>query len=212
MPLRVFPAPLSRIGWSALLCAIAVSACATQHDSPAKAKENAAMTAESPTVAEPVAFGAKDLSKRVLALIEGIRDIRDISPESIEKLTGLKIEVNPKDSNDYGTTGKLTDTWYYGLRSMSPDASDKPNRLLFELNDQTDTDADMSPVCVPIEDYSQALTAAGFASRKMRNRLDTQDYWEFTRGDVGATVYVRGKSDPHDAQTCVSMVIIETYL
>lgn len=170
------------------------------------------MTAGSPIAAEPVALGAKDLSKRVIALIEGIRSVRDISPESIEKITGLKVEINPLDSNDYGTTGKLTDTWYYGLRSMSPDASDKPNRLLFQLNDQTDADADMSPVCVPIEDYSQALTAAGFASRKMRNRLNTQDYWEFTRGNVGATVYVRGKSDSHDAQTCVSMVIIETQL
>ncbi len=170
------------------------------------------MTAESPVAAEPTALDAKELSKRVLALIVGIRDIRDITPESIAKMTGLKIETNPQDSNDYGISGKLTDTWYYGLRSMSPDASDKPNRVLFQLNDQTDTDADMSPVCVPIEDYSQALTAAGFVSRKMRNRLDTQDYWEFTRGNVGATVYVRGKSDPRDAQTCVSMVIIETYL
>jgi len=195
-----------------LLCAIAVSACATQHDSLAKAKENAVMTAESPVAAEPIALDAKELSKRVLALIAGIRDIRDITPESIAKMTGLKIETNPQDGNDYGISGKLTETWYYGLRSMSPDASDKPNRVLFQLNDQTDTDADMSPVCVPIEDYSQTLTAAGFASRKMRNRLNTQDYWEFTRGNVGATVYVRGKSDPQDAQTCVSMVIIETQL
>lgn len=210
--MRVFPAPFPRIGWSALLCAIAISACATQYDSPAKAKENAAMTAESPVAAEPTALDAKELSKRVLALIAGIRDIRDITPESIAKMTGLKIETNPQDSNDYGISGKLTDTWYYGLRSMSPDASDKPNRVLFQLNDQTDTDADMSPVCVPIEDYSRTLTAAGFASRKMRNRLNTQDYWEFTRGNVGATVYVRGKSDPQDAQTCVSMVIIETQL
>jgi len=212
MPLRVFAAPLCSIGLPALLCAIAVSACATQHESSVPAKENAAMTAESSVVAESAAIGAQELSRRVLALIESIRDIRDISPEKIQNITGLKVEVNPQDGNDYGATGKLTDTWYYGLRSMSPDASDKPNRLLFQLNDQTQTDADMSPVCVPIEDYSRTLTAAGFASRKMRNRLDTQDYWEFTRGDVGATVYVRGKSDPQDAQTCVSMVIIETYI
>lgn len=210
--MHAFGATTSRISWPVLLCILTASACATKHESLSPAKENAAMTVEASTATNQPVHTAQDISKRVLALIEGIRDIHDISPAKIENITGLKIEVNPENSNDYGTSGKLTDTWYYGLRAMSPDASDKPNRVLFQLNDQTHADADMGPVCMPIEDYSEALTAAGFASRKMRNRLNTQDYWEFTRGGVGATVYLRGKSDSKDTQTCVSMVVIETYI
>lgn len=167
------------------------------------------MTA-SPTLAEPAGLTAQALSERVLALIQTVRGIGDLSPENLRDATGLPIAVNPADGNDYGANGPLTGVWYYGLRSMSPDASDRPNRVLFQLSDQTDSGADMSPVCVPIATYQQTLVSAGFSSKKLRNRLDTQDYWEFTRDGVGATVYVRGKSAPADAQTCVSMVILET--
>lgn len=164
------------------------------------------------TIAEQApALSAQDLGKRVLALIESLRDTRGLAPENIEKVTGMPIRVNPEDPNDYGVSGKLTDAWYYGLRSMSTAPGSKPNRLLFQFNDQSNANADMSEVCVNFAEYDQALTAAGFSSQRMRNRLNTQDYWDYTRGDVGVTVYVRGKRTPDDAQTCVSMLIINTY-
>ncbi|MCL1960694.1 MAG: hypothetical protein FWG56_02680, partial [Desulfovibrionaceae bacterium] len=69
--------------------------------------------------------------------------------------------------------------------------------------------ADMSPVCVPLENFKQPLTAAGFTAERRRNRHDTQDYWEFSRDNIGVTVYLRGKSRPlEETQTCVSAVII----
>lgn len=166
------------------------------------------MSKESTIEPASAALNAQEIGKRVLALIENIRNRQDISPELIEKHTGLPVRINPDDRNDYGVSGKLTDEWYYGLRSMSAEPGQAPNRLLFQFNDQTHADADMSPVCVAFEDYDRALTSAGFTGRRLRNRLDTQDYWDFSRGDIGVTVYVRGKHDPKDAQTCVSMVII----
>jgi hypothetical protein len=191
--------------------ALVVSACAPIHSSPSSAKENAAMTVETSAVAESAALSAQDISKRVLAMIESIRNVGDLSPEAIEKHTGLKVSINPDDRNDYGVTGKLTDEWYYGLRSMSAEPGKTPNRLIFQFNDQTHADADMSPVCVPFEDYDQALTAAGFTAKRQRNRLNTEDYWDFSRGDIGVSVYLRGKSGPKDTQTCVSMLIINAY-
>lgn len=169
------------------------------------------MTAEASTAADSATLNAQEVGKRVLALIENVRSTRDISPEIIEKHIGMKVHVNPDDDNDYGVSGKLTEQWYYGLRSMSAEPGQKPNRLLFQFNDQTHADADMSPVCIAFEDYSQALTAAGFTSKRLRNRLDTQDYWDFSRGDIGVTVYLRGKTDPKDTQACVSMLIINAY-
>lgn len=169
------------------------------------------MPAETTMEPASTALSAQDVGKRVLALIEHVRNRQDISPETIERHTGLKVSVNPDDRNDYGVTGKLTDQWYYGLRSMSAEPGETPNRLMFQFNDQTHADADMSPVCVPFEDYNQALTSAGFTAKRQRNRLNTEDYWDFSRGDIGVSVYVRGKSDPKDAQTCVSMLIINAY-
>lgn len=163
------------------------------------------------TSADGAALSAQQLGDRVLTLIQSVRNAHDLSPQNIEKQTGLKIEVNPDNSSDYGIAGKLTEQWYYGLRSMSTAPGEAPNRVLFELNDQTHADADMSPVCVSFEHYNQTLTAAGFASRRLRNRVGTQDYWDFTRGDVGVTVYVRGKTRPQDEQVCVSMLIINAY-
>lgn len=192
---------------SLLLCALCAAACASSGESPSTAKENAAMTANS-TLAEPAGLTAQDLSERVLKLIQSVQGIGDLAPDKLRETTGLPIVVH--SANDYGANGPVAGVWYYGLRSMSPDAASVPNRVLFQLSDQSDSDADMSPVCVPIETYEKTLVSAGFSSKKLRNRHDTQDYWEFTRGKVGATVYVRGKSNPADAQTCVSMVIVET--
>lgn len=189
-----------------LLCALCAVACASPGESPSTAKENAAMTA-TPPLAEPSGFTAQDLCERVLALIQNVRGIGDLAPEKLREATGLPIVVH--SANDYGANGPVAGVWYYGLRSMSPDAAGTPNRVLFQLNDQSDSNADMSPVCVPFEIYEKTLVSAGFASKKLRNRHNTQDYWQFTRDNVGATVYVRGKSDPSDAQACVSMVIVE---
>ncbi|MGN6152974.1 MAG: hypothetical protein ACTHOH_13355 [Lysobacteraceae bacterium] len=162
--------------------------------------------------AEPaIAMSAQDVADRVLRLIENVHNAADLAPQNVEQLTGLKIDVNSADGNDFGTAGRLTDTWYYGLRSMTPQPGEKPNRLLFQFNDQTHADADMTPVCVPITRYASALTAAGFESKQLRNRLDTQDYWEFSRGDIGVTVHVRGQRDPKDPQVCVSMLIINAF-
>lgn len=202
-----------------LVCALALPGCAgtrsgggavASREPIPPAKDNAAMTASSTTPAPDHAPTAESLTERLIALITGLRGIEDLSAEGLRRSTGLPIQVNPDDPNDYGAHGRLTDVWYYALRAMSPDAADRPNRVLFELNDQSDSGADMGPVCVPVARYQHALAAAGFSARKLRNRLDTQDYWEFTRDRVGVTVYLRGRRAPSDAQTCVSMAIVET--
>lgn len=163
------------------------------------------------STADHPAPSAQEIGKRVLTLIQNIHGAGDIAPDNIEKQTGMRVRVNPDDPNDYGVTGKLTDVWYYGLRTMSADPGQKPNRLLFQFNDQSNTGADMTPVCVDFDEYHKVLTEAGFKSTRLRNRTDTQDYWDFARGDVEVTVYVRGKRTPDDPQTCVSMLIINAY-
>ncbi|MDR2208475.1 MAG: hypothetical protein LBE22_05830, partial [Azoarcus sp.] len=138
------------------------------------------------------------------------RNRQDISPETLEKYMGEKVWVNPDNKNDFEISGKLTEEWYYGLDSMSPETpGEKPDELMFVFNDQTHSGADMSPVCVPLADFSEPLIAAGFTAGQRCNRHGTQDIWYFTRDAIGVRVSLRGKSKPLDTtQTCVLMVII----
>ncbi|MBO9872825.1 MULTISPECIES: hypothetical protein [Xanthomonas] len=169
------------------------------------------MSSHATTTSNAPTHSASEIAKRVLVLIENIHGRQDISPDAIKKHAGLHIDINPADPNDYGVSGRLTDTWYYALRSMSEEPGHSPSRLLFQFNDQTHSQADMGPICVPFEDYSQALAAAGYTGKRMRNRLGTEEYWDFSRGSVTVTVYPRGRESPKDSQTCVSMVIINVY-
>jgi hypothetical protein len=151
----------------------------------------------------------QDITKRLLALIMNIRNRQDISPETLEKYMGEEVWVNPDDKNDFHISGKLTEEWYYSLNSTAFGMPGEPTGLLFVFNDQTHSDADMSPVCVPLEDFSEPLTAAAFTTERFCNRHGTQDIWVFDRSTIGVTVYLRGKSKPLETtQTCVRKVSI----
>ncbi|MDR2208669.1 MAG: hypothetical protein LBE22_06840, partial [Azoarcus sp.] len=87
----------------------------------------------------------QDVTRRLLALIINIRSRQDISPETLEKYMGEKVWVNPDDKNDFEISGKLTEEWYYGLDSTAFGMPGEPTGLAFVFNDQTHSDADMSP-------------------------------------------------------------------
>jgi hypothetical protein len=115
--------------------------------------------------------------------------------------------INPKDHNDFGVNGQVTGTWYFGLTSIRPSPGEKLTSLGFELGDSTHSNADMSPVCVALDDYKQPLIAAGFTAGLRYTRFG-EEYWIFTRNNVGVIVDLRGKRNLHDAQTCVEAVTI----
>ena len=156
---------------------------------------------------KPAVFSAQDITQRLLALIQNIHSAQDISPELIHKHFGQQVWINPNDSNDFQSGGKITETWYYGLNSMRPPPGEKLTSLLFEFNDRTHSNADMTPVCVALEDYMRPLVAAGFTPDMDYTRFG-EKYWTFTRDNLSVKVYLRGKRNPDDAQTCVQMAII----
>ena len=61
---------------------------------------------------------AQDIGQRVLALVENVRGPGDLAPARIQELTGIKVEFNPDDANEYGFSGQLTDAWAYNLVSL----------------------------------------------------------------------------------------------
>jgi hypothetical protein len=163
------------------------------------------------TIANATAVTASEISQKLLALIADINTLQDIAPSNIERVTGLKVQYDPNNPNSYGLGGKINDTWFYNLWSMSSSLPQgvKPNQLMFSFNDDKDGDVDMTAVCeIDFNAYAQRMTDGGYSGKPVygvRNRIE---YWQFTRGDVNLQVYVRGESDEKVAHDCVSKLII----
>jgi hypothetical protein len=152
---------------------------------------------------------AQDISQRVLKLVEHVRGPDDIAPARIEQITGIKVEFNPDDRNEYGFNGQLTDAWAYNLVSLPESTGEKPSRIMFSFDDESRSNADMAPICtLDFDDYAATLIAAGFESSPAHGQHDRILYWDFSRDAVSVQIYVRGENDANAAHTCVSKLII----
>lgn len=154
-------------------------------------------------------INAQDISQRVITLVENVRGPDDIAPARIEQLTGMKVEFNPDDANEYGFSGQLTDAWAYNLISLTEATGVTPTRLMFSFDDQTRSHADMAPICdLDFDAYAKALKASGFESSPFHGKHDRIDHWDFSRDNVTVQVYVRGENDAKVDHACVSKLII----
>jgi hypothetical protein len=154
-------------------------------------------------------INAEDIGQRVLKLVENVRGPDDIAPGRIEQLTGIKVEFNPDDANEYGFSGQLTDAWAYNLVSLPEGTGKTPSRIMFSFDDESRSNADMAPICaLDFDDYAAALKTAGFASNPTRGKHERIEYWDFARDDVSVQVYVRGENDAKAEHVCVSKLII----
>ena len=152
---------------------------------------------------------AEDIGQRVLTLVENVRGPDDIAPARIEQLTGIKVEFNPDDANEYGFSGQLTEQWAYNLVSLPECADEKPSRVMFSFDDESRSNADMAPIAaLDFDDYAATLRAAGFESNPARGKHERIEYWDFARDDVSVQIYVRGENDARAEHACVSKLII----
>ncbi len=152
---------------------------------------------------------AEDIGKRVLTLIENVRGPADIAPARIEALTGIQVEFNPDDANEYGFSGQLTDAWTYNLVSLPEGTGEKPSRIMFSFDDETRDNADMAPIAaLDFDDYAATLRAAGYAASPARGKHEQILYWDFSRDDVSVQIHVRGENDAKAGHACVSKLII----
>ncbi len=159
-------------------------------------------------IATDAPITAEDIGHRMLKLIDSLQSAQDLAPEHIERVTGIQVEINEDDPGIYGFGGKLTADWSYSLVSSPDRLGEKPTSLRFSFDDTNRKQADPTPVCVlKFEDYSQALTAAGFVVKPMRT-YPGSDAWYFTRGDIGVMAYTHGKADPQVGPVCLSKLII----
>ncbi|MGO1070353.1 hypothetical protein [Lysobacter sp. CA199] len=166
------------------------------------------MTVSTPAAANDT-LDVHELNERVLTWILSVRSAQDLTAQNIAKHTGLKFWFNPDDSDDFAATGKLVAPWTYTVKSMvSPTRTESaPYPIRFEMGVSGDKNADMTPVCVGLDQYRQALTAAGYESSPLPPHSGVE-YWYFNRDKVGIRVHLRGKKKRYDEQLCVFKVVI----
>lgn len=158
---------------------------------------------------DPHPTNAEDIGQRVLKLVESVRGQADIAPSRIEQLTGIKVEFNPDDANEYGLSGQLTKHWAYNLVSLPEGADHRPSRIMLPFDDESLSNADMAPICaLHIDAYFAALQRAGFVSNAARGKHDRLLHWDFSRDEVSVQIYVRGESDAKAGHACASKLII----
>jgi hypothetical protein len=161
------------------------------------------------TAAKAVA-NAADISRRMLTLIDSIHGPEQIDATHIERVTGIKVEVDDEDPNRYGFSGDLGGVWDYSLVSLTEIDGSRPHRLMFSFDDASpDRNGDMGDVCdIDLAGYDSALTGAGFVAEPIRGHHGEVEYWEYRRGEVSLQVHARGESDELAEHACVSMIVI----
>ncbi len=152
---------------------------------------------------------ADEIGKRVLRLVENVRGRADLSPQRVEQLTGIRVEYNPDDRNEYGFSGQLTDAWAYNLVSLPESDGSAPSRVMLSFDDESRSNADMAPICeLDFDAYAEALAAAGYRASPAYGKHGGIDHWTFTRDGVAVQIHVRGENDDRAEHACVSKLII----
>jgi hypothetical protein len=147
-----------------------------------------------PTVAQEPSMSAvttpitaEDIGRRVLKLIDSIRNAQDLAPEHIENVMGVAVEYNDEDRNIYGVSGKLDDGGSYSLVSTPEKLGEKPKR--FALKPAEAGEVHGQAACkMTFEDYERALLESGFSGRPMRP-FPGSDAVYFSRGPLRVTAY-----------------------
>ncbi|UJB19237.1 MULTISPECIES: hypothetical protein [Lysobacter] len=186
-----------------VVCIVAACACASTAG-PLSAKENTTMTESAPP---KTTLSARQLNDKILALILSANDARDLSPEGIERHTGLQVNPNPEDPFRFYSVGALPDGWFFSLTGVKPDPGAPQHSVLLRMSHGGDGYTDRTPVCIGLAHYQSALTAAGFKASQRPPRLGTE--YRFFRSDkVSVRVELQGQKTLYDKDLCVSRVFI----
>ncbi len=154
---------------------------------------------------------AEQISRRILSLINSLHTRADLTPAAVENIVSVKVDTSPKNHNEWGFSGKLTDVWSYDFDTVGDAADAHPYRLEFIFRDQPRGNAtDMTAVCgLDFDEYTRILTGAGFKSSPYHGEHGRLIYWEFLRDAVSVKISIRGESDARTDHLCVSMLIAD---
>ena len=197
---------------AALTLAALCAACAQPTHVPAKETQMTASVSSAPaiqpyrphTLEEFPQFTPQEMGQRVLALIDSLKSVDELSLEHIQKVTGFPMErVSQPAMVDYSFTIHFPDSgWYYGLDYRK----NKKKFAEFRFGNPSD-DHDvyhlpsMTPVCLDYDAYVAALERMGF--KKKFDDYDDRGWVALTnyrRANVSVTVSGRREADQPDVK------------
>lgn len=151
-----------------------------------------------------------DIGARIVHLIDGIHRTNDLSAESVARLTGIPISIDPSDANRYGFGAMIDDNWACSLTSIPGRKDGPPERLVFSYDDLSQRSAEAVPVSAPeFEGFAHALRDAGYAQSAIAGPRGALWGHRFLRDAVEVDVYTE-REDPMAAEIRfrVSRVIV----
>lgn len=190
---------------AALVSSLALLACAplaSQPARPAPPPTDPTMNATPPLQAPTLT--SQEIAQRMIRLITSLHGIEDISPQAIERQTGIPVKRDPKDPHEYGFQGPIEGPWEYELVAIPDKPGTQARRLRFMFVDYSNSDSTpLGPVCSPsYHEYRDALVAEGFSVKRIWTGRPN-DWWRFTRGKVYVTFYMFRGKDPDKEPACV---------
>jgi hypothetical protein len=155
----------------------------------------------------------EEISKRVLNFIKSVNDIKDLSPENIERRMQIEVTFNKENRNEYGFGGNIEGApdWLYNLFAFPSENNQKTDTVRFSFDYQLrePLNPDLSPICtVDFDAFGKELKDAGFSKTfplyGVHNRLTG---WSFARGETLVNVGLNGGWEPYPRQCVKSLAI-----
>lgn len=199
------------------MVSIGLLAASCAHDGGELPQESVATVAHAqegemaiPNAPQPPTLTSREVSERLLRLLDGLHGDGDLTPTAIERATGLAVAVAPEDPLRYGFHGRIDADWTFGLRALTRDGGGAIRGAHFYFNRAADNDGDMDAVCDPdFETYRTRLTAMGYDAAPVRGEHGRLLHWQFERGAIRLLAQVRGQSAARADRDCLSMLTIE---
>lgn len=189
--------------------------CSTGHPLALSTQDSSSRTTGAVSPSAPIAAGqqglepagtrsAQDIGARIIRLAQNLNSLDDISPTSIERHTGLRVEFNKHNRLKYGFGGLIAEPWHYDLDSVQEAEGSMPRQLIFFLRQRGhEGKADMTPICKPsFQEYRNALVEAGYQSK----RIPLGYNWiglGLSRGTIHIQLIPQRKADPDDPLACL---------
>ncbi len=155
----------------------------------------------------------EEIGKRVLKLTNSINDIKDLSPENIERQMQIKVSFKEENRNEYGFGGNIEGApdWLYNLYAYPSENNQRTDTIRFSFDYQLrePISPDLSLICtVDFEAYRKELKDAGFTKSSpnfgVHSRLNG---WSFARGKTMVNIGLNGGWKPYPRQ-CVNSLSI----
>ena len=160
------------------------------------------------TVATPES--AAQLAARWLALVEHTRTPADLSPDQVERHTGLRMRPRSDDPSQLEATGRLAGRWNFSMTTVRSSYRVVPYALRLRLDNGRDGASDMSLVCeFDYTQYKASLERLGFEPRVILGSQRQINFNHDSGSGLHVIVYVRAESAKNEERRCVDMALID---